>query len=84
MIGHKETTSSWDRFRLKKNFLMEGLVRPWYRLPKEVVESLFLNVFKRHVDVALRDRVVDFFSFCRDGSLCPALAELLCTDRMSM
>jgi len=32
-------------------------VRQWHRLPREVVESPSLELFKKHVDVALRDVV---------------------------
>lgn len=33
----------------------KGLSGPWHRLPKEVVESLFLKVIKKHIDVTFAD-----------------------------
>ena len=41
---------------IRGNFL-ERVVLQWHRLPREVVQSLSLEVFKKCVDVALRGMV---------------------------
>ena len=45
------------RLGIRKHFFSGRLMMQWHRLPREVVMSLSLEVFKKFLDIVLRDVV---------------------------
>jgi len=50
-------TNSSFKLAIRNNFVSKRAVRHWHSLPREMVESPSLEMFKNHGDVALRDVV---------------------------
>lgn len=42
---------------MRENFFMKRVIKHWNRILREVINSLCLQVFKNHVDIALDDVV---------------------------
>jgi len=50
--GHKQKHRKFQ-LNMRKNFFPLRVTEPWHRLPREVVESPSLEIFKTHLDKVL-------------------------------
>lgn len=57
MTGREKKLCQRMELVIKKNFFMKRIVKHCNKLPGALVESPCLEMFKRHVDVALGDMV---------------------------
>ena len=70
----------------RRNFFSRRAVRHWHRMPREVVGSPSLKVFRKRGDVALRDTVgghgggglelgltLEVFTILKDSVVCTSL-----------
>lgn len=53
--GVNERKSKHMKFYLNtsKQFFTMSVIKHWHRLPREVVESLLVDLFKTHLDIVL-------------------------------
>jgi len=51
---------------MRKNFFPLRVTEHWSRLPREVVESPSLEIFKTHLDKVLCSLLAEFQHPCRD------------------
>ena len=55
------------RLDIRKKISMTRVVKRWHRLPREAVETPFLETFKSRLDAALSNLVEDVPAHCRGG-----------------
>lgn len=46
--------SSCVRLGIRKKFFIERVIKHWYKLPRNMIESPSLEIFKRYIDVAAK------------------------------
>jgi len=54
--GHKVKHGRFP-WNIQKNFFTVRVTRHWHRLPREVVESPFLEIFRSHLGMVLRNQL---------------------------